>query len=76
MFCPSRLMPPWRMLLSRSAVRMSPAYDSAFLVKAACMSTCSMKCTPPRRSRPRYMGMACIEVSHLGDSENMFSATT
>src|SRR5688572_31756239 len=36
----------------------SPASDSAFLVSAACMSTCSMKCTPPRRSSPRYMGAA------------------
>ena len=52
-------MPAWRMFLSRSSVRMSPVSDSAFLVSAAFMSTCIRKCTPPRRSRPRYIGSAC-----------------
>jgi hypothetical protein len=33
------------------AGRTPPSWSSA-----ACMSTCSMKCTPPRKSSPRYMG--------------------
>ena len=63
---PSRVMPAWRMFLSRSSVRTSPASASAFLVSAAFMSTCIRKCTPPRRSRPRYIGSARSAGSHVG----------
>ena len=73
---PLRLMPPWRTFFSRSMLRRSPASDSAFLVSAACMSTCSMKCTPPRRSRPRYIGAARSADSHVGEPDSRFSATT
>ena len=71
-----RAMPPWRMFFSRSSRRMSPASDSARLVSAACMSTCSMKCTPPRRSSPRYIGLACSAVSQAGERDSKLSATT
>ena len=33
----------------------------------AFMSTCSRKCTPPRRSSPRYIGSAPSAVSQFGD---------
>jgi hypothetical protein len=35
-----------------------------------------MKCTPPRKSRPRYMGEACKAVSQAGERDTRFSATT
>ena len=47
----------------------------AALSSAAFMSTCSRKCTPPRRSRPRYIGSAPIAASHCGDDDSRFSAT-
>jgi hypothetical protein len=65
---PSRLMPAWRMFLSRIRVRRSAAVESSRLVSAPFMSTCSRKCTPPRRSRPRYIGRACSAVSHCGEA--------
>ena len=40
------------------------------------MSTCSRKCTPPRRSRPRYIGRACMPVSHFGEADSRLSAIT
>ncbi len=40
------------------------------------MSTCSMKCTPPRRSSPRNMGRAWMALSHAGVREIWLSATT
>ena len=46
------------------------------LTIAACMSICSRKCTPPRRSRPRYIGSARIAVSQFGEAGSRFSATT
>jgi hypothetical protein len=73
---PLRLMPPCRTFFSRRAVRRSPASDSAFLDRAACMSTCSMKCTPPRKSSPRYMGAACSAESQAGERDSRLSATT
>ncbi len=73
---PLRSTPPWRMPLSRSTVRASPARLSSFLSTAPFMSTCSRKCTPPRRSRPRYIGSACSDVSHFGEPDSRFSATT
>ena len=39
------------------------------------MSTCIRKWTPPRRSRPRYIGSACTAVSHVGERDSRFSAT-
>ncbi|MCY1229233.1 hypothetical protein D9M72_415900 [compost metagenome] len=73
---PSRSMPPCRIFLSRSSVRASPARLSSFLSTAPFMSTCSRKCTPPRRSRPRYIGSACMAVSQRGEPDSRFSATT
>jgi hypothetical protein len=64
-----------RMLLSRSSVRASPAKASAFFVSAAFMSTCIRKCTPPRRSRPRYIGSARTLAIHFGERETRLSAT-
>ena len=71
-----RVMPLWRMSLSRKVVRMSPANESVFWLSAAFMSTCNMKCTPPRKSSPKYMGAACKADSHAGERDNKFSATT
>ena len=76
MVSPLREMPLWRMFFSRSTERRSPAVESIFLLSAAAMSTCSMKCTPPRKSRPRYMGAALSDVSHWGEREIRFRATT
>ena len=73
---PLRAMPLCRTFFSRNAVRISPDRDSAFLVNAACMSTCSMKCTPPRRSSPKYMGAAPSDDSQAGERESRLSATT
>ncbi|MCY1548679.1 hypothetical protein D9M68_848030 [compost metagenome] len=73
---PLRLTWVPRMLLSRKVVRRSLANDSAFLSMAPFMSTCSRKSTPPRRSRPRYIGNACSDVSQAGERETRFSATT
>ena len=72
---PTRAMPAWRTFLSRISVRRSPAMPSMRLDSACFMSTCSRKCTPPRRSRPRYIGSACRRVSHCGESDSRFSAT-
>mmetsp|Transcript_11784 Transcript_11784/g.27677 ORF Transcript_11784/g.27677 Transcript_11784/m.27677 type:complete len:359 (+) Transcript_11784:2229-3305(+) len=71
----SRVMPAWRRFFSRSSERTSPVSASAFLVRAAFMSTCIRKCTPPRRSRPRYIGLACRAESHCGERDSRFSAT-
>jgi len=71
---PSRLMPPWRTSFSRSATRMSLASVSRRLVMAVRMSTCSMKCTPPRRSSPRYMGWALMAASQAGERDTRLSA--
>ena len=73
---PLRLMPLCRTFFSRKVVRMSPASDSVFLVNAAGMSTCSMKCTPPRKSNPRYIGAAFKADNHAGERDNRLSATT
>jgi hypothetical protein len=35
-----------------------------------------MKCTPPRKSKPKYMGAECKAVSQLGEREIKFNATT
>ena len=75
MVWPSRLMPAWRTFLSRRAKRRSPLSDSARLVRAPPMSTCSMKCTPPRKSSPRYMGCAPRLPSQVGERDNRLSAT-
>jgi hypothetical protein len=64
-----------RMLLSRSSVRASPAKASAFFVNAAFISTCIRKCTPPRKSRPRYIGNARRLAIHFGERDTRFSAT-
>jgi len=64
------------MAFSLSCERTSPARLSMRLVIAACMSTWSRKCTPPRRSRPRYIGSAPIALSQFGDAGSRFSATT
>ena len=72
---PSRAMPAWRRFLSRSWLRISAAIESRRLVIAPFMSTCNRKCTPPRRSRPRYMGSARMEVSHCGEEDSRLSAT-
>ena len=40
------------------------------LSTAAAMSTFIMKCTPPRKSRPRYMGRACKAVSQAGERDS------
>ena len=49
---------------------------SSRLVVAPSCPPASRKCTPPRRSRPRYIGRACRLVSHFGDADSRFSATT
>ncbi len=72
---PSRATPEYCTFFSRSSERMSVVYRSAALSSAAFMSTCSRKCTPPRRSRPRYIGLAPIAVSHCGDADSRLSAT-
>jgi hypothetical protein len=73
--CASRATPPWRMPFSRSCPRTSAARFSMRLVIAACMSICSRKCTPPRRSSPRYIGRAWIAVSQFGEAGSRFRAT-
>ena len=75
MVWPSRLIPLWRTFLSRRVVRISPLRDSARLVSAPSISTWSMKCTPPRKSRPRYMGRAPMLPSQVGERESRFRAT-
>ena len=45
------------------------------LSSAAFMSTCSRKWTPPRRSRPRYIGSAPIDASQRGEVGSRLSAT-
>ena len=72
---PSRAMPAWRTFFSRSWPRSSAAMFSTRLVIAALVSTCRRKCTPPRRSRPRYIGSAWIAVSQVGEAESRLSAT-
>ena len=72
----SREMPLCRRFFSRKALRKSPLKESSFLVRAACMSTCSMKCTPPRKSSPKYMGAACRADNQVGVRGIKFSATT
>ena len=71
-----RVMPLCRAFFSRNAKRISPVNASTFFVKAAGMSTCNMKCTPPRKSKPKYIGAAPKLVNHLGDSVTWFNATT
>ena len=39
------------------------------------MSTCSMKCTPPRKSSPRYIGLALMAASQAGERDTRLSAT-
>ena len=73
---PTRAMPLVRMFLSRSRVRASPANASIRFDSAVFMSTCIRKWTPPRRSRPRYIGSAWMAVSQRGDAATRFSATT
>ena len=72
----SREIPLWRRFFSRKALRKSPLKESSFLVRAACMSTCNMKCTPPRKSRPRYIGAAFKVDNQVGVRGIKFSATT
>ena len=55
---------------------MSAANESIFCDSAAFMSTCNIKCTPPRKSKPKYMGAACKAVNHSGERDNKFKATT
>ena len=73
---PARLIPACRRFFSRSSVRSSPVSASMRLSTACRMSTCIRKCTPPRRSRPRYMGAARRAASHCGVRGTRFSATT
>ena len=70
MVWPLRLIPLWRMFFSRRPSGCPRQCFSAFLVKAACMSTCSMKCTPPRKSSPRYMGKAWRTSATAGERDN------
>ena len=55
---------------------MSSAVASKRLAKAASRSTCMRKYTPPRRSRPRNIGLAPIARSQAGTVEAWLSATT
>ncbi len=64
-----------RSCFSRSVVFVSVSSVSIFLSRAAFRSTCSRKWTPPRRSRPRYIGSACSLSIQRGDRGTMFSAT-
>ena len=73
---PAREMPLCRRFLSRNNVRPSPVSASRRLAIALFMSTCIRKCTPPRKSRPRYIGNAWIAVSQRGESATRLSATT
>ena len=72
----SRLMPAWRMFLSRNKLRTSPANASYRLIAACFKSTCSKKCTPPRKSRPKYIGRARSSPSQRGEADKRFRATT
>ncbi len=72
---PLRAIPACRMFLSRSRVRRSAATESRRLLSALFMSTCNRKCTPPRKSRPRYIGRALMLVSQLGEFDKRLSAT-
>ncbi len=67
-FWPSRPTPVYWMLFSRIRERMSVVKRSAALSSAPFMSTCSRKCTPPRRSRPRYIGSAPIDESQAASA--------
>jgi len=68
-------MPAYWTFSLRISERRSVEYRSAALSSAAFMSTCSRKCTPPRRSSPRYIGTAPIAASHCGDADSRLSAT-
>ncbi len=60
---------------SRISERVSEYSVAIFLSSAAFRSTCSRKCTPPRRSRPRYIGLALSAVSQRGARATRFSET-
>src|SRR5471032_2846489 len=72
---PTRSMPAWRMFLSRSRLRAAACAPCTRLVSAAFVSTCIRKCTPPRKSRPRYIGSARRFCIHCGVFDCRFSAT-
>ena len=38
------------------------------------MSTCMVKCTPPRKSKPKNIGLALIFAIHSGLSAKRFKA--
>jgi hypothetical protein len=48
-----------QVLVAQHGAQVGGQVESRRLVSAPFMSTCSRKCTPPRRSRPRYIGSAC-----------------
>src|SRR5260363_392768 len=51
------------------------ASASSFLASAPAISTCNWKCTPPRKSRPKYMGRAYSALSQAGEALCRLSAT-
>ncbi len=74
--CGSRWVP--RMSFEREGcVRRSLGEGFGLLVDARrFMSTCSRKSTPPRRSRPRYIGKACSAVQPVRASATPGSGAT
>ena len=72
---PSRLTPTYEMRSLRKTMRKSPTKRSAALLKAAFMSTCNKKCTPPRKSKPKYIGLAPTLRSQSGERESRLRAT-
>ena len=65
----------YRTRASRRSVRTSPAYRSSAWATAAGMSTSMRKWTPPRRSRPRYIGRRPVAASHRGMAGARLRAT-
>ena len=64
-----------RNLIDAGGAYVSTLPGAAFFDSADFMSTCIRKCTPPRRSRPRYIGSACSRASQVGERGSRFSAT-
>ena len=64
-----------RMRSCRNICLISDAYASSRCDTAASRSTSIKKCTPPRRSRPSFIGFAPIDCSHSGVVGARFKAT-
>ena len=56
--------------------RVSVATFSSFVEMTAPWSISNIKCTPPLKSNPRYIGSALIAANQFGTSETRFNAIT